>query len=61
VEKKQYTVTMMCSINNIETICNDMHKRGYEVISVVYDVVWEKYVIIGKLINIWRIEKYGYM
>lgn len=51
MEKKQYTVTMMCSIDNIEIVCNDMHKRGYEVISVVYDVVWEKYVIIGKLIN----------
>lgn len=44
-----YEVVRWCRVDNIKDICNDMHKRGYDVISVVYDVECSRYVIVGKL------------
>ena len=60
--KEQYWVVRRCLVDNIKNICNDMHKKGYEVISVVYDVECNRYVIVGKLINeVQDLKKHYYL
>lgn len=52
MKKKPYRVVTWCLANNIETICNDMHKDGYDVISVEQQRLdgrgMSHFVIVGK-------------
>lgn len=48
-ERCQYETVWKCAVHNIANVCNDMHERGYDVHSVVFDSVTYSYTIVGKV------------
>lgn len=42
----KYKVVTICTSSNVEHCCNNLHGKGYNVISIIHDGI--KFVITGK-------------